>query len=165
MYGYEISISNPLYVFGDGQHETTRFLLYFLNRYVSGKSFIDAGCGTGILAIFASKRGAKSVIAIDCDDNAIECARENARTNNADISVIKADIGKDILSVADVVTANLARSEALYYLPNLTRLVNDNGLLITTWFKELPKDELTKRFEVIDRIEGVEYDCYVLKKI
>lgn len=164
MYGYEINISNPPYVFGDGQHETTRFLLYFLNRYVSGKSFIDAGCGTGILSIFASKRGAKSVLAIDCDDNAIECARENAKANNADISVIKADIGKDILSVADVVTANLARGEALYYLPYLSSLVNDGGLLITSWFKELPKDELTQCFEIIDRIEGVEYDCYVLRK-
>lgn len=165
MYGYEISISNPPYVFGDGQHETTRFLLYFLNRYASGKSVIDAGCGTGILSVFASKRGAKSVTAIDYDEYAVNCARTNAEANGVTISVIKADVGLDVLPSADVVTANLARREALYQLPNLTRLVNDNGLLITTWFKELPKDELTKRFEVIDRIEGVEYDCYVLKKI
>lgn len=162
LYGHEITIEHPPCVFGDGAHETTRFLLYFLNKYAKGKSVIDAGCGTGILSIFAAKCGAESVTAIDIDDDAIECARANAEANNVSINIIKADINVADLPNADVVVANFARWEALGNFPNIAKLTR--RLLITTWYKELPKDELTNGFEIIDCIEGIDYDAYVLKK-
>lgn len=163
LYGYEITINNPPYVFGDGTHETTRFLLYFLNRYAEGKSYIDAGCGTGILSIFASKHEATSVTAIDIDDNAIDCARENAEANAVNMDVTKVDIRRH-KACADLVTANFARHEALSLLSCVANFVKDGGLLATTWYKKLPKDALLA-FEIIDHIEGVEYDCYVLKRM
>ena len=163
-YGYDVLISTPPYVFGDGKHETTRFLLYFLNRYANGKSVMDAGCGSGILSIFASKCGAK-VTAVDCDDNAVDCTLKNAETNNATISVIRADISMADLPLFDIVVANFARYDASMLLPRLASFVKSGGLLLTTWYKELPKEELTIDFEIIDHIEGIDYDCYALKKI
>lgn len=162
LYGHDVIISNPPYVFGDGTHETTRFLLYFLNRYAKGRSVIDAGCGTGILSIFAIKCRAESVTAIDVDNDAVECTRANAEANNASINIIKADINIAELSDADIVVANFARWDALGNFPNIAKLTR--RLLITTWYKEMPKDELTNGFEIIDCIEGIDYDCYVLKK-
>lgn len=164
-YDYDIAINCPPYVFGDGQHETTRFLLYFLNRYARGKSVIDAGCGTGILALFASKCGATSVIAMDCDGNAVECTKANVEANKVNVSVIETDIENGGLPSADIVTANLARWDALHHLPHLKNLINKDGLLITTWYKELPKEALLKHCKVVDHIEGINYDCYVLKII
>lgn len=162
IYGHDISIVCPECVFGDGQHETTRFLLYYMHRYARGRSVIDAGCGTGILGIFANKCGASSVTAIDYDANAIECAEANAKANDADIEVRKTDI-KDADIKAEVVTANLARWDAHHHLPYIAELVCDGGMLITTWYKEIPSNELTDRYEVIDHIEGIDYDCYALQ--
>lgn len=164
IYGYEITINNPPYVFGDGTHETTRFLLYFLNRYAEGRSYIDAGCGTGILSIFASKRGATSVTAIDADAHAIECTRANIEANGVEVDVIQQEIQKLKPISADLVTANIARIDALFILPYLTKFVSDNGLLLITWYKQNPKEALSEDFEIIDCIEGIDYDCYVLRK-
>lgn len=161
VYNHDIKINSEPFAFGDGAHETTRFLLYFLNKYANGKSVIDAGCGTGILSIFSAKCGAESVTAIDIDDAAIECTRANAEANNVSINIIKADINVADLPTADVVVANFARWEALGNFPNIAKIAR--RLLITTWYKELPTDALSD-YEVIDYIEGVDYDCYVLRK-
>lgn len=162
IYNHEITITHPPHVFGDGNHETTRFLLYYLNRNVSGKTYMDLGCGTGILSIFADKRGAKSVTAIDHDVHAIECTQHNAEINGSSIQTVESNV-RDVDMKADIVTANFARQEALVYVPIAKRFVNDGGLLMTTWLKELPQDELTKDCTVLDYIEGVEYNAFVLQ--
>ena len=164
VYGHHIAIPTSPDVFGDGNHETTRFLLYFLNRYVEGRTMLDVGCGSGILSVFASKRGALSVTAIDCDSNAIECTKRNTEENGTDITIISADINQPMSLNADIVSANFARWDALDNLPYLEGLVSQNGFLITTWYKELPNGVLEEKFEVVDYIEGIEYDSYVLRK-
>lgn len=163
IYGHDIIIEHPAWVFGDGTHETTRFLLYFLNKYIKGKSYVDAGCGTGILSVFAMSVGATSATAFDADIDAVECTIQNAKVNGVSIEAVKADI-KTFKACADVVTQNIARRDAEVLLPYVAEFVKEGGLVITTWYKELPKDELTNGFEIIDCIEGIDYDCYVLKK-
>lgn len=159
IYDHTIDIFCPSCVFGDGSHETTRFLLYYLNRYVNGKTYIDAGCGTGILSVFAYKCGAASVTAVDIDGNAIHAARNNAMMNKAEVELIHGDVS-DVEQTADIVTANFPRFDVLYLLPRVTRLAKD--MIITTWYKEVPKDILGD-YKVVDCIEGVDYDCYVLR--
>lgn len=157
IYGCELTIATPSHVFGDGQHETTRFLLYFLNKYVSKKTVIDAGCGSGILSIFAAKRGA-TVTAVDCDKDAISCTLENCAANDVQITAIQSDITR-IDAHADIVVANFARFEAMYLLSHIDKL---GDMIITTWYKDIPKEPLTD-YAIIECIEGVEYDCYVLR--
>lgn len=159
IYDHNIDIFCPFPVFGDGSHETTRFLLYYLNRYVNGKTYIDAGCGTGILSVFAYKCGAASVTAIDIDGNAIHAARNNAKLNGAEIELIHGDIS-DVEQTADIVTANFPRFDVLYLLPIVAKLTTD--IIITTWYKEVPRDQLDD-YDIVDYIEGVDYDCYVLR--
>lgn len=162
-YNKTIELNNPPYVFGDGNHETTRFLLYFLNKYAKGNSMIDAGCGTGILSIFCSHLGFTDITAIDYDSSAIECTTKNFQTNNVSASTIQNDIRQLDPIQADVVTANLPREEAFHLILNLKSLVNENGILFTTWYKELPSEIIDANFTIIDYIEGIDYNCYVLK--
>lgn len=164
IYGQEIAITCEPSVFGDGNHETTRFLLYFLSRYAKGRTVIDAGCGTAILAIFSAKAGAKAVTAIDCDKGAIRCAQGNVAANKVEnVTVMHADIAQADIPRADIATANFARWDAVALLPTVTNLLKPSGLLITTWYKEIPNKGLYENYDIIDCVEGIDYDCYVLK--
>ncbi len=75
---------NPGMSFGTGQHSTTRGCLRFIDEVVSvkpGQSFLDVGCGSGILTIAAARLGCARPLGVDCDPACIEVSRENARAN------------------------------------------------------------------------------------
>ena len=79
---YEILI-NPQMAFGTGHHETTSSIISeLLDADLQGKSVLDMGCGTSILAILASMRGASEVTAIDIDDWCVNNSRDNIALNN-----------------------------------------------------------------------------------
>lgn len=78
----------PHCAFGAGHHETTAMLINTLVLSdLSGKNVLDHGTGTGVLAIFAKRLGAKYVLAIDIDDKSVENAKENAALNGEEIEV------------------------------------------------------------------------------
>ncbi len=79
---------DPGMAFGTAEHETTRGALRLMDRALSaGESLLDAGCGSGILAISAARLGAQDVLAVDMDPYACEAARENADLNGVSDSV------------------------------------------------------------------------------
>ncbi|WP_199898483.1 50S ribosomal protein L11 methyltransferase [Prolixibacter bellariivorans] len=79
---YEIVI-DPRMAFGTGNHETTYLMISaILSQDLQGKQVLDMGCGTGILGILASMRGAETVKAIDIDEWAYNNTLENAEINN-----------------------------------------------------------------------------------
>lgn len=78
----------PHCAFGAGYHETTSMIIdALLSSNPSGKNVLDHGTGTGVLAIFAKRLGAASVIAIDIDEKSVINAKENAALNSVDIDV------------------------------------------------------------------------------
>ena len=80
----------PHCAFGAGHHETTGMMIdALMERDLSGCQVLDNGCGTGVLGIFAAKRGADSVIAIDIDDKSVENTRENAARNGVTICALQ----------------------------------------------------------------------------
>ena len=81
---YEILI-NPQMAFGTGHHETTSSIISeLLEADLQGKSILDMGCGTSILAILASMRGADPITAIDIDDWCVNNSRDNIALNGID---------------------------------------------------------------------------------
>ena len=85
---YDILI-DPKMAFGTGYHQTTCHMLRaILASNMIGKSVLDMGCGTALLAILARKHGATNVVAIDIDEFAYENALENIKLNNAFENVI-----------------------------------------------------------------------------
>ena len=86
---YDIVI-NPQMAFGTGHHETTSSIISeLLEADLQGKSVLDMGCGTSILAILASMRGANPVTAIDIDDWCVNNSRDNIELNHiSNITVV-----------------------------------------------------------------------------
>ena len=80
----------PHCAFGAGHHETTGMMIdALMERDLTGYQVLDNGCGTGVLGIFAAKRGADSVIAIDIDDKSVENTLENAARNGVTIRALQ----------------------------------------------------------------------------
>src|SRR6201996_5712310 len=108
---YEIVI-DPKMAFGTGHHETTSMMMdLMLDAGLKDKKLLDMGCGTGILAILASKLGAKDITAIDYDPVCYESTIENSALN--DIKNIKALCGsKEVIpdEQFDVILANINRN-------------------------------------------------------
>lgn len=109
---YEIII-NPQMAFGTGHHETTGSILSFLlEADLTGKRVLDMGCGTSILGILASKRGAGEVVGIDIDDWCVRNSLENIALNACGNIEIKLGDALLLNSEApfDVVIANINRN-------------------------------------------------------
>lgn len=109
---YDIVI-NPQMAFGTGHHETTSLILEeLLNADLTGKSVLDMGCGTSILAILASMRGASKLLAVDIDNWCVENSKDNLALNhitNVEVEEGDASILKD-RGPFDVVIANINRN-------------------------------------------------------
>src|SRR5690554_1313337 len=110
-YPYEIII-DPKMSFGTGHHQTTSMMLsYILEGDFKGKRVLDMGCGTGILAILARKRGAANVLAVDYDEVCVASVEENKVLNSVD--QITAALGsKEVLAgrIFDTILANINRN-------------------------------------------------------
>lgn len=102
-------IINPQMSFGTGHHSTTKMMSQLALKYVQADSYwIDAGSGTGLLAILASKLGAKEVFAFDNDEWSTLNINENIALNGVtNIKVKNADIYKVELPESDGIFANL----------------------------------------------------------
>jgi len=132
---YDIVIE-PKMSFGTGHHETTHLMIQqLLNVDLTDKTVLDMGSGTGILAIMAELRGAKSVDAIDIDDWCYENALENATRNNCTkIRVFKGDAALLADKNYDMIIANINRNVLINDLPVYYKCLNKGGVLLLSGF-------------------------------
>lgn len=98
---------DPGMAFGTAQHATTRSCLELLCGLPPGGPLLDAGCGSGVLAIAARRLGFDPVWALDMDPLAVQATIANARVNGVGLRVARRAIGADRLPAAPVVVANL----------------------------------------------------------
>lgn len=134
----EIDITiDPKMAFGTGHHATTsQVATALMNSDLRGKSLIDMGTGTGILAMLALKLGAARVDAVEIDAFAYENAVENCRLNGcADIRLYHSDASAlEAISPADFFTANINRNIILRDMPLYVKNLNPGGKLILSGF-------------------------------
>lgn len=133
---YDIVI-NPQMAFGTGHHETTNSIIAeLLDAYLKGKSVLDMGCGTSILAILASMRGANPVTAIDIDDWCVNNSRDNIALNHIDN--ITVELGDASLlhgrAPFDVIIANINRNILLADMPAYTACMHSGSELYMSGF-------------------------------
>ena len=124
---------DPGMAFGTGTHETTRLCATLLEKYVTDTSkMLDVGCGSGILAICASKLGAKECYAYDIDPVAIKVARENVKDNDVtNIECGVSDLLKGVKSdTYDVITANIVADIIIRLLPDIGAFMHSKTNLI-----------------------------------
>lgn len=122
---------DPGLAFGTGTHATTALCLEWLDGHLAaGASVIDYGCGSGILAIAATRLGAARADAFDIDPQALVATRDNALANGvADRVVVHADPGA-LPAAADVVLANILSGPLIELAPRLGALVRPGGSLV-----------------------------------
>lgn len=134
-YEYNIYI-DPKMAFGTGHHQTTELMIKeILNDDFSGKSVLDMGTGTAILAILASMRGANPITAIDIDKWAYDNAIENLQLNKIDnISVLIG--GAELLGneTYDIILANINRNILLNDIHTYASVLNKGGSLYMSGF-------------------------------
>jgi ribosomal protein L11 methyltransferase len=100
-------VIDPGRAFGTGAHPTTRLCAELLQGLPRG-SLLDAGCGSGVLAVAAALLGFEPVWAVDVDAQAVEAAEANAARNGVSVVALHADALADRLPAADTAVANIA---------------------------------------------------------
>jgi ribosomal protein L11 methyltransferase len=106
--GPDVLVVEPAQAFGTGHHETTTGCLAALMELdLAGRSLLDVGTGTGVLAIAAARLGASDVVACDTDPLAVAATIENAALNEVVVTVLEGSVDAVEDRTFDVVVANL----------------------------------------------------------
>lgn len=145
-----VIIIEPSMGFGTGHHATTRLCLRLLQKLeLRGTRVVDVGTGSGVLALAAWKLGARDVVAIDNDPDALENARDNiARNGGAGaIDIIRDDLNTLKVAPADVVLANLTAAVLVRYAATLLKLARPRAYLILSGFTPDHLLEIAPAFE------------------
>lgn len=170
-YQYEIIIT-PKMSFGTGHHQTTHLMLSVqMKMDHRGKRVMDAGCGTAILAVMASKLGATEVEAFDIDAWSVENGNENAANNNC--TNIHIQLGKinevTLTGTFDIILANINKNILLAEMQQYVTFLKPGGELLLSGFyvKDIPdlKAEAAKyRLKEILNQERETWAALLLKK-
>jgi ribosomal protein L11 methyltransferase len=121
--------------FGTAHHETTsQMIQLMLEMDFHEKKVLDMGCGTGILAILASKLGASDVLAIDNDSWAYNNSVENAERNQVPEIRVKLGGIEDVEGNFDIILANINRNILLDQIPHYAKRLNPSGILLMSGF-------------------------------
>lgn len=157
-YPIEIVIT-PKMSFGTGHHATTwQMLKLQLDINFQNKRVLDVGCGTGVLAIMASKLGAKSIEATDIDEWCIENSKENYSLNGInDVKIQQGEIeGLQFEDNFDIIIANINKNVLLIEIPRYASLLLEKGLLLLSGFYEKDIPDIKKCAEnynlILDKI-------------
>ena len=138
-------VLDPGLAFGTGSHPTTRLCLQWLERSMpAGARIIDYGCGSGILAIAAARLGARDVVGIDIDPQALIATRDNALRNQVAVTVQGSDAPAP--APAQVVVANILSSPLKLLAPVLIDLVQPGGHLVLSGVLERQIDEVAQAY-------------------
>lgn len=134
---YDIVI-NPKMAFGTGYHATTTLMMKaLLSHDLTGKSLLDMGCGTAILAILSKKKGSGRTVGIDIDEWAYENAKENIVMNGTPDIEIRLG-GADALKeeTFDIIMANINRNILLQDIQHYAKRLHIGSLLFMSGFYE-----------------------------
>ena len=139
---------DPGMAFGTGKHETTRACLEFIDELsdenAAKSTFLDMGCGSGILSIAAAKLGYTAVRGFDVDQEAVDASCENAVANGVQVDYFKYGLGAKIrrdLGSADLVAANILGPLLIRFADEIVPCVKKN-LIISGILTELYPDVL-----------------------
>ena len=164
-----VIVIQPSMGFGTGHHATTRLCVAALQRLdLKGRSVLDVGTGSGVLAIAASLLGASRSVGIDDDADAITAARENVGLNpQAEVTVLVQDLRSTDVGSADIVIANLTGGLLISAALTLQEFVTRGGMLVLSGLMTLEEKDVLSAFptwRVEHRSEEDDWLCLMLSR-
>lgn len=124
-------IIQPKMSFGTGHHATTYLMIQqMLDMNFKGKTVLDMGCGTSVLAIFAKQQGAGKTVAIDIDEWSVENSIENSARNNVELEVSQGTAENLGAENFDIILANINRNILISDIPTYVSILNKGGQLL-----------------------------------
>ena len=154
---------DPGLAFGTGTHPTTALCLEWLDGTdLAGKTVVDYGCGSGVLAIAALKLGAARVIGVDNDEQALTASRDNAQRNGV-AEKMDLYLPQHFPQMqADVLVANILAGPLSELAPLFARSVKPGGALALSGILDGQQDELIARYrEWFDDVAAITHDGWV----
>jgi len=121
---------DPGLAFGTGTHPTTALCLEWLDGLaLEGKTLLDYGCGSGVLAIAALKLGCRNAVAMDIDPQAVLATRQNAAANGVLDRLAVLSSAADVSGEFDVVVANILAGPLVQFAESITSTLASRGML------------------------------------
>ena len=156
---------DPALAFGSGHHETTRGCLSAIARFVrGGEELLDVGCGSGILAIAAAKKGARVDIC-DTDALAIEEASKNFALNEVEFGEAWIGSAAEAKKKYDIVIANIVADVLVMIATDLKRATKEGGILVLSGIIEKYRDKVVRKFHlpIIEEMQEGEWITMILQ--
>lgn len=154
---------DPGMAFGTGTHETTRLVIKLLEKYIkNGMRVADVGCGSGILAICASKLGAGECKAYDIDPVAVKVANENIKDSGlTNVTCEVSDLLKQVDKSGgtyDVICANIVADIIIRMMPDVGALMDENSVILASGIIVERSEDVISGFEehgfkIVERID------------
>lgn len=133
----------PQMSFGTGHHETTWLMLNEMETIEwTSKSVLDAGSGTGVLAVAARKLGADRILAYDIEEWAYRNTLENIALNNIQLEVLKGDVSVIGSASFGVILANINKNVLLNDIPHFAKALKPKGYVFLSGFFKTDVDDL-----------------------
>jgi ribosomal protein L11 methyltransferase len=163
---------DPGPAFGTGTHPTTRMCLESIENFHTPTAWtmLDVGTGSGILAIYAAKLGARRILAIDTDPEALRWAQRNIELNHSSafIELSSKSVG-ELSGVFSILVANLTRDALLELLPDFQYLLEKDGTMILSGLLQEQVQEVKKPlpllgFKEIQVVTQAEWACITAQK-
>lgn len=150
---------DPGLAFGTGTHATTALCLAWLDGVeLDGKTMLDYGCGSGVLAIAALKLGCASATAMDIDPQAVLATRQNAARNTVDANLDVYGTSEAIRGEFDVVVANILAGPLAQFAESITSTLRRGGMLTLSGVLCEQADEVMAAYEAWIDFEAPEFD-------
>ncbi len=138
---------DPGLAFGSGTHPTTRLCLEWLDANPpTHQRVIDYGCGSGILALAAALMGARSVLGVDHDGQAVQATRANAELNGVDRTIVACRNEEEGKPRGDCVLANILAGPLRELAPHLAGMVEPGGRIVLSGILEEQSAEVVESY-------------------
>lgn len=152
-------VIDPKLAFGTGYHATTQLMLESMHTLVKGgEKVLDAGCGTGILAIAALKLGASEAFGFDIDEWSRTNAEENMLLN--DITTLEVILGSTEVipegETYDLILANINRDALLGMLPELLKKLKKGGYMLLSGLLDTDEEKMRDKVSELGELSILE---------
>ncbi len=158
---YTNIVINPSLAFGTGEHPTTFSCLKAISEHIKNdQKVLDIGCGSGILSIAATKKGA-IVDACDTDKGSIDNTKENLKLNNVKLHRLWQGSVQDSKERYDVVIANIVADVLIFLSNDIKKVLNGDALLILSGILQKYQDKVMQKYSDLKLLEVIKKDEWV----